>query len=103
MSTALDYMDYTEILEAAVCDRKDCVRSLQEEFIASVQDTTWFEREHAVNEHCYTQHIPWDDDDDVTRKRFWIIMHLCAISDLAPSFTCSNERLRNARTGRETI
>ena len=92
MPTALDYMDYTEILEAAVCDRTDRVRSLQEEFLAHVQDTTWFERERAVNEHRYAQHMPWDDDDHYAS---------CAtqLSNLATSITSGNEHFRNASPG----
>ena len=77
MSIALDYMDCTEILDAAVCDRKDCLRSLQEEFLAHVQDATWFEREHVVNEHRYAQHIPWDDDDEATAKYSGSLCILC--------------------------
>ena len=50
MSDALNYMSYTDLVEAAVCGRKDRVKFIQNEFNEHVKDFVWFTRERAIND-----------------------------------------------------
>ena len=76
MSDALNYMDYTDLVEAAVCYRKERVKFIQNELIGHVNDLIWFARERHIQERCPQQHVPWDSDDEIIRGGFWTVMHL---------------------------